>query len=487
MRKHVVVIGAGLGGLSAAIRLAHRGFKVTVFEKNSAVGGKMREIVSDNGYRFDAGPTLITMPFVFEELFESVGRNLRDFVSLVPLESACKYFFSDGSSFTAYCDLAKLREEVARVFPTEAENFERYLQYAKGIYDAVAENFIYNPLSLSRLFKTNPLKLLKIDALSTAHAANARFFKDPRLIQFFDRFPTYVGSSPYLAPATLNVIPFVEIAFGGYYVKGGIFRLAEAYQRLAEERGATIHFNQSVEKILLQNGRVSGVALQGGERIACDAVISNDDAVHTYAHLLGDAKAEARYDASCSGFVLCLGVAATHAQLAHHNIFFSSDYENEFADIFERRAMPSEPTIYVSISAKSDDGQAPKGKENWFVLINAPHLSPAYDWEKNQSAYRDLTIRRLKSLGFSRLDEQIEFERVITPVELKAKFNAFRGSIYGVSSNDRMSAFLRPRNRSKIKGLYLASGSAHPGGGTPMVTLSGKFAAESLAQDFAAR
>ncbi|MCS6831838.1 MAG: FAD-dependent oxidoreductase, partial [bacterium] len=255
----------------------------------------------------------------------------------------------------------------------------------------------------------------------------------------------------------------------------------------AEELGAEFHFNRSVEKILTANGKVSGAKLADGETISCDAIVSNDDAVHTYAHLLGDAKVEAKYEASCSGFVMCLGVAATHAQLEHHNIFFSSDYEKEFAEIFERRVMPSEPTIYVSISAKSDDGQAPKGKENWFVLINAPYLSPDYDWEKNQAAYRHLVVRRLKSLGFSRLDEQIEFERVITPVELKEKFNAFRGSIYGVSSNSRASAFLRPRNRGKVKGLYLASGSAHPGGGAPMVTLSGKFAAELLTQDFETR
>ncbi|MGQ9805888.1 MAG: phytoene desaturase family protein [Chlorobiales bacterium] len=484
MPKHIIVIGAGLGGLSAAIRLAHRGFKVSVFEKNATVGGKMQEVVSDNGYRFDTGPTLVTMPFVFEELFQSVGKTMSDYLSLLPLESACKYFFSDGSSFTAYCDLNRLREEIARIFPSETENFERYFQYAKKIYDATAENFIYNPLSLSRILKSNPLDLLHIDAFSTAHAANDRFFKDSRLVQFLDRFPTYVGSSPYLAPATLNVIPFVELAFGGFYVKGGMIELAKAYHKLAEEFGATFYFNQSVERILTSNGKVLGVQLYGGEKLDCDAIVSNDDAVHTYADLLGEKHIEKKYEASCSGFVLCLGVGATHEHLAHHNIFFTSNYEKEFAEIFERRVMPSEPTIYISISAKSDEGQAPLGKENWFVLINAPFLSPEYDWEKNKMAYRNLVINRLNSLGFESLDRQIEFEHIITPVDLKMKFNSFRGSIYGISSNNRMSAFLRPRNRGKVKGLYLASGSAHPGGGTPMVTLSGKFAAELLMADF---
>lgn len=484
MPKHVVVIGAGLGGLSAAIRLAHRGFKVSVFEQNSTVGGKMQEVISENGYRFDTGPTLLTMPFVFEELFQSAGKKIGDYLTLLPLESACKYFFSDGSSFTAYCDLNRLREEIARVFPSEKANFERYFQYSKKIYDATAESFIYNPLSFSRLLKSNPIDLLHIDAFSTAHAANTRFFKDSRLVQFLDRFPTYVGSSPYLAPATLNVIPFVELAFGGFYVKGGMIELAKAYQKLAEELGTSFYFNQSVEQILTSNGRASGVQLAGGETLSCDAVVSNDDAVHTYASLLGKKDIEKKYDASCSGFVLCLGVGATHKHLAHHNIFFTSDYETEFAEIFEQRLMPSEPTIYISISAKSDEKQAPSGKENWFVLINAPFLSPAYNWETNKTVYRNLVVNRLKLLGFTSLDTNIEFEHVITPMDLKMKFNSFRGSIYGISSNNRLSAFLRPRNRSNLKGLYLASGSAHPGGGTPMVTLSGKFAAELLMADF---
>jgi phytoene desaturase len=482
---HIIVIGAGLGGLSAAIRLAYCGFKVTLFEKNATVGGKMQEVISENGYRFDTGPTLITMPFVFEELFRSVGRNIADYLTLVPLESACKYFFSDGTTFTAYCDLSRLREEIARVFPSEKHNFERYFQYAKKIYDATAENFIYNPLSFSRLLKSNLFDLLHIDAFSTAHAANARFFKDSRIVQFLDRFPTYVGSSPYLAPATLNVIPFVELAFGGFYVKGGMIELAKAYHKLAEELGATFHFNQSVERILTSNGKVSGVQLENGETLSCDAIVSNDDAIHTYAHLLGEKKVEQQYEASCSGFVLCWGIGATHEQLAHHNIFFTSDYKKEFDEIFRQKVMPHEPTIYISISSKSDSGQAPEGKENWFVLINAPFLSQAYNWEKNKLAYRNLVLNRLKSLGFSSFDRQIEFEHIITPVDLKMKFNSFRGSIYGISSNNRMSAFLRPRNRGKVKGLYLASGSAHPGGGTPMVTLSGKFAAELLMRDFA--
>jgi len=493
MPKKVIVVGAGLGGLAAAIHLSHKGFEVAVFERNAAVGGKMQEVVSENGYRFDTGPTLLTMPFVFEDLFQKVGKRLSDYLTLLPLEASCKYFYPDGSRFTAYCDLDKLRREIADVFPTERDRFERYFQYAKKIYDATAENFIYNPFSFARLFKTNPLDLLSIDALSTAHNSNAKFFSDKRFVQFLDRFPTYVGSSPYLAPATLNVIPFVELYYGGFYVKGGVYELARAYQRLAEDLGVTFQFNMDVAQILIENGRAVGVKFTNGSEARCDAIVSNDDAVHTYEQLLNGAapaaaRAASKLDASCSGFVLCLGVSKIHPELSHHNIFFSSDYENEFNDIFSRQLPPTEPTIYISISSKTDTGQAPSGKENWFVLINAPYLSEAYDWNLNKQAYRDLVISRLKTLGFTDLDRHIEFERILTPLDLKARFNANRGSIYGVSSNTKSAAFLRPKNRSPyVKGLYLASGSAHPGGGTPMVTLSGKFAAELLMEDFGAR
>lgn len=491
MPKKVVVIGAGLGGLAAAIRLAYHGFAVEVYERNASVGGKMQELRSPDGrYRFDTGPTLLTMPQVFESLFRDVGKRLSDYLTLIPLEAACKYFFADGSDFIAYCDLHRLRQEIARVFPSDAPHFERYFQHIQKIYDATAENFIFNPFSFRRLFQTNPLKLLDIDALTTVHQRNATFFKDPRFVQFLDRFPTYVGASPYLAPATLNVIPFVELAFGGFYVKGGMYRLAEAYQRLAQEFGARFYFQQDVKRIVVKDGAAVGIELASGERIAADAIVSNDDALHLYGTLLNGAlqtqRAQAlqRLEASCSGFVLCLGVGKSHPHLWHHNIFFSSDYRREFEEIFTHKVPPSEPTIYISISQKSDVGHAPAGKENWFVLVNAPYLSEQFDWEKEKFTYRNLVIERLKQVGFPDLDAHIEFEAVLTPLDLKLRFNAHHGSIYGISSNSRRAAFLRPRNRSPfVKRLYLATGSAHPGGGTPMVTLSGKFAADLLIQD----
>ncbi|ACF13439.1 phytoene desaturase [Chloroherpeton thalassium ATCC 35110] len=488
----VFIIGAGLGGLSAAMYLASHGFKVTVFEKNARVGGKMQEFRSKTGYHFDAGPTLLTMPFVFRDLFQSVGRHLEDYLTLTPLKTSCKYFFPDGTTFNAYTNKGKLFQEIRTVFPGLEPSFREYLNYTKKIYAATAQSFIYNPLTFWRLIRQNPLDFLAIDAFSTAHEANSRFFADARFVQFLDRFPTYVGSSPYLAPATLNVIPHVELTFGAHYVQGGIYQLAKAYQKVCAELGVRFCFNTEVTEILLKENQASGVRLKNGESHFCDAIVSNDDAVHTYQQLVNQSSREIisetifrRWEASCSGFVLCLGVKASHPELSHHNIFFSSNYEHEFDEIFTQKVPPTDPTIYISISAKSDAAQAPDGAENWFVLVNAPYLTEKFDWEKEKKSYRNLIMNRLKQLGFKKLEEQIEFEQILTPKDLQTRFNANLGSIYGISSNSRSAAFLRPANRSPyVKGLYLASGSSHPGGGTPMVTLSGKFAADLLMEDF---
>ncbi|MBC8043666.1 MAG: phytoene desaturase [Rhizobacter sp.] len=491
MKKHIAIIGAGLGGLAAAMRLAYNGCRVSIYEKNSGAGGKMQEVVSPQGYRFDTGPTLLTMPFVFEHLFQDVGKRLADYLTLVPLEIPCRYHFSDGTVFNAYADFEKLTSEIETVFPSERKNFERYFQHIKKIYDITAESFIYNPLTLSRLMRVNPLDFFSIDAFPTAHETNSKFFGDSRFVQFLDRFPTYVGSSPYLAPATLNVIPFVELSFGGFYVQGGLYRVAEAYQKVCEELGVEFHFNSEVAEILIEEKKAAGLKLQDGQRISADAVISNDDAVHTYERLFGrngkkivSERKLKQLEASCSGFVLLLGVKREYASLNHHNIFFSPNYENEFREIFEQKIPPFEPTIYVSVSSKSDKRQSPAGTENWFVLVNAPYLTDAYDWTTGAKPYRDLVINRLTTLGFTDLEQHLEFEQILTPLDLKTKFNSNRGSIYGVTSNKKSSAFLRPQNRSPyLKRLYFASGSAHPGGGTPMVTLSGKFAAELVMQD----
>jgi len=490
--KHVVVVGAGFGGLAAAIHLRRRGARVTVLEKNDHLGGKVDQW-SAGGYRFDTGPTLLTMPDVVRDVFSAAGVRLDDHLELVRLDPLCRYRFADGSMLDASDDPAVMESRVAAFSPADAGSYRRFLEHAERVYGAAAEPFLFTPFGslrareLVRNARMAPA-VLRLDAFRTLHRAVASFFRDPRLRQLFDRFATYNGSSPYLAPATLAVIPYVEFHFGGWYVRGGMARLASALGDAARSAGAEIRTGTAVERIESASGMVSGVRLAGGERIAADAVVCNADAMYAQEALL-DASGRSRTsrrapEPSLAGFVLLLGVRKRFEQLAHHNVFFSGDYEGEFRALVGGGDVAAEPTVYVSVSASADPGHAPAGGSNLFVLVNAPHLGGRARWDDGGRSYRDLVIRLLERRGLEGLAGAIEVERIITPDLFATRYNAYRGSIYGTSSNSMFAAFRRPPNRSKsLRRLYFAGGSAHPGGGIPLVLLSGTMAAGLVAED----
>jgi len=488
----VLVIGAGLGGLSAALHLAAAGRKVTVVEKNPAVGGKMNWFEKD-GFRFDTGPTLLTMPFVLRDLFHKLGESLEDHLQLVPVDPVCRYFFADKSRLDVSSDLKKTAEDLSRFSPDEAANFSRFLNRGKEIYKIAAEPFLFSTFGewgLDYIFRN--LKFLfqiwKLDSFRTLHEAVAATFQDSRLIQLFDRFATYNGSSPYQTPATFAIIPYVEFAMGGWYVRGGLYSMAECLAKLAVRKGIEIRTGAACEEILVENGCVAGVRLGGGSRLKASCVVANADALDVYERLLpdsGEARRIRRQTASggisSSGFVLLLGVDKTYSQLAHHNIFFSGDYKKEFEDIFERGIPPEEPTVYVSLSSRTDPVMAPAAGSNMFVMVNVPSVNKNFDWDKNKASYRQLVLDRLKAVGLEDLENHIRVERILTPLDFQEKYRAFRGALYGFASNSPWSAFLRPPNRSReIKGLYFTGGSTHPGGGVPLVLLSGKMTAEII-------
>jgi phytoene desaturase len=309
------------------------------------------------------------------------------------------------------------------------------------------------------------------------------FVRSSHLRQLLGRFATYVGASPYQAPATLNVIAHVELNGGVFYPRGGVYRLAEAFERLAGELGVTIQTGCPVSEIDIVGGRARGVRLANGEHIAARAVISNVDVSTTYGRLLPGIDARAPREPSCSGFVLLLGIKKEHPELAHHNIFFSSDYPAEFEAIFGQGRPAEDPTIYVAITSKKDAWHAPPGNENWFVLVNAPAINKTVDWREEASLYRDLILDKLARRGYE-LRDVIQSEQIVTPRDLSSSSGAWRGALYGASSNDRLAAFRRPHNRSKeIPGLYFVGGTTHPGGGVPMVTLSGKVTAELVLEN----
>ncbi len=489
MNRKVIIVGGGLGGLSAAIHLKKQGFQVTLLEKNSQLGGKMSEFMVD-GFRFDTGPSLLTMPNVIDELFRTVGVDRKSFLEFMPVEPVCKYFWQDRTVLNASTDITKMTSEMRKISIEDANRYADFLQYTKQIYDLTANIFLHAPIhEWQKMLTSQNLKTLfslhRIDPLHSMHQAIAKYFRHPKIQQLFDRYATYNGSNPYQAPATLNIISYVEHGLGGYYIKGGMYRLVEALQKLAESMGVEIHTNVPVDKIVHQQKQIKGIVV-AGEFFEADYVVCNADVVTAHQDLIDNVserrKKLKRLEPSLSGMVFLWGINKRHPQLAHHNIFFSADYQSEFQQIFCQRRAPHDPTIYVAITSKTDPTHAPAGMENWFVLLNMPYLETGQDWRLETNRMRDTIFSKLKNAGID-VAPAIETENVFTPVDFQKLYGSNRGSIYGISSNQRSTAFRRPANRSRdIQGLYFAGGSTHPGGGIPLVLLSGKMTAQLIAE-----
>lgn len=486
--KQIAVIGAGLGGLAVSALMASRGHRITTFEKNQKPGGKMNRYAA-GGYRFDTGPSLLTMPFVLEELFKGCGQDVRDYLEFESVEPLCRYFYTDGTRFDSYQQKDKALNEIKKLAPKDVQNYSSFLDYSARLYDKTKDAFLFNPLyGLQDLTNLNLLDFFGIDAFTTVSDRVDSSFESPYLRQLFKRFTTYNGSSPFQAPATLNVIPHVELSLGGYYVKGGMYKLAQALEALAKESGVTFRYGEPIRSIKVSNNKAQELKLENGESFSADLIISNSDASETYLELLDNKDVPSRkqnsirsLEPSCSGFVLLLGVNKTFEHLAHHNIFFSADYEKEFRQIFEDKVMPDDPSIYVANTSATDPEHAPEGASNLFVLVNAPYLSDKWNWEEKEKIYTEFVIESLQERGLDGLKDNIELTQTISPVDFYEQYRSNKGSIYGTSSNSKLAAFLRPRNKSRnIDNLYLVGGSTHPGGGIPLVVLSAFHAAELI-------
>jgi phytoene desaturase len=489
-KNNAVVIGGGIGGLSAAIRLRVAGWDVTIVEQNAQLGGKMNEIRAD-GFRWDTGPSVITMRHVFEDLFAAAGRKLEDYLTFLPIDPLTRYLYPDGTVIDVHANLSEMLQEIARLEERDVEGYLAYLAYAAQIHRITGKVFIYDhPPTLASFAKVPITDWLKADPFRTMDGAIRAHVRSPHLRQLLGRFATYVGGSPYEAPATLNVIAHVELAGGVWYPQGGIYAIAKALIRLAQELEVKICAGQGVRSITVTDGRATGVVLADHTTLPADVVIANVDVATVYERLLPQTPAIQRrnvrlqaFEPSCSGFILLLGLEGHTDCLVHHNILFSSDYRREFDQIFKQRVPADDPTIYIAITSKTDPDHAPENSENWFVLVNAPALSDRYDWSQGGVIYRELVLDRMARFGLE-VRDRIRSEQIITPVDLQTMTGAFRGALYGASANSKWTAFQRPHNRcAEVRGLYFAGGTTHPGGGVPMVTLSGKVAAELALAD----
>lgn len=480
----VVVVGGGVGGLATAIRLRALGHQVTVFERNDVVGGKLAAYVRD-GYTFDVGPSLVTLPHVFDEVFRAAGTSLDEQVELVRLDPQFAYHWTDGTSLTVPDgddDTAAAFDEFAA---GSGEQWRAFDARGRRIWDVAERTFfagpMSNPLALLKRMRS-PFDLTAIDPMRTLQRSAESFFDDPRLVQWAGRYATYSGSSPYAAPATLACIPHIEARFGCWYPMGGLDALRAAFERVARQTGVEIHTGIDAVRILAdQNGPVSGVELPDGSIEPADIVVANTDAEHLYADLLPDADALQRVRRarrSTSGFVLCAGVRGLSAGLQHHNVWFSNNYRDEYDQLDDGR-LADDPTIYACVSSVTDPSQAPDGCENWFLLVNTPP-----DVDVDADAYGDLVLERLAARGVD-LRPRLEFRHTMTPADIEHRYRSPGGAIYGTSSNGKRAAFVRPANRGARPGLYLVGGSSHPGGGLPLVATSAKIVSEMISKDLA--
>ncbi len=485
-----VIIGAGIAGIATAIRLAVQGYQVEVFEANTYPGGKLTEIEQD-GFRFDAGPSLFTMPQYVDELFELAGKKPKDFFTYQKLDKVCQYFYEDGTQLTAYADPEKFAKEVQNATGEPAKVIYKYLDNSAAIYNITNHVFLERSLhQLKNYLKWDTLKSVfrfgKIDAFRTMHQANESFFKDDKLVQFYDRYATYNGSNPYRAPATLNVIPHLEQHFGAYFPQGGMHSITTALVQLAASLGVKFHYNSPVSQALANGRKLMGVTVNGGI-VYADIVVSNMDVWFTYYQLLKGherlfPKKILAQERSSSALIFYWGISQEFKELDLHNIFFSTDYKAEFDHIWKDKNISADPSIYLNISSKYKPDDAPVGYENWFTMINVP-ANTGQDWDSLITDAREHIIRKLTRILGHDIGSLIVSESILDPRSIEAKTSSYQGSLYGTSSNNQFAAFLRHANRSaKLDGLYFCGGSVHPGGGIPLCLLSAKIVAGWIAK-----
>lgn len=495
--NRVGIIGAGLGGLSAACVLAARGYRVTVFEKNSWIGGKAA-VLKENGYRFDMGPTILICPSVLRKIFAEAGRDVSDYVQLVPIEPQWRCFFEDGTRLNLFGNSARMREELNRFAPAMIEPFERFDATA-GELHAISDRFFFwrSVGSMRDTFQASSLRNLsllrdvsRMKLGQTVSGVVHHSVPDPRIAQMLEHMVQYIGSSPEKAPAVLCAIEHMQRSEGVWYPMGGTRAIPEALGRLSRELGVGFRTNTGVRRIEIEGRRVTGILTQGGESVPCAAVVANSDSVRTYREMLDPDFAKMfnnrrSYEPACSGVVLYLGLKRRYEHLAHHNFVFSRNASEEFDAIYNRGQLAPDPTCYVCAPAQTEPAVAPPGGEALYVLVHTPHLRPDQNWKELYPRYRRTILEKLaQTAGLNDLESAINFERFLTPEDIDSRYSVWKGAIYGIASHGRLQGGFKPANHEpELTGFYLAGGSAHPGPGMPMVLMSGWIAADRLDRD----
>lgn len=495
----VAVIGGGLGGLAAACTLAARGHEVTLFEKSDWLGGKAA-VLQEAGFRFDMGPTILTLPSVLKKIFGEAGKKIEDYLELVRLDPQWRCFYHDHSVLDLHENMEKMTKTLHEFSPQtkSAEGYRSFLEFSAKM-NKISDRFFFwktvggmkDIFSFKSLFSVGTL----MDVLSMRMGKSVgetvrKYVPDARVAQMLDHFTQYVGSSPDASPAVLCGIAHMQTDEGVWYPIGGTRAVPVALQKLAGDLGVKVKLNSGIQRIVTdEQRRFKSVITDSGEQYEFDQVVSNSDSVRTHRELLGNQfdKFENRrgYEPACSGVVMYLGLSKRYEQLLHHNFVFSRDPEDEFNEIYEKGEPAHDPTCYVCAPAVTEANVAPPGGEALYILVHTPYLRPHHDWREMYPKYRQVILDKLKSTaGLTDIEDRIVFESRLTPQDIHNRYRVLNGAIYGLASHGKWTGAFKPANRSPdVKGMYLAGGSAHPGPGMPMALMSGWIAADTLDQD----
>ena len=491
MRKQrAIVIGAGVGGLTAAMKLAHDGYQVEVHEKLSGPGGRCGRVSLGGGFQFDLGPTILLMPHVLEETFASVGLKLSDFLQLQRCDPNYRVRYADGSEFSPTSELSKMREELERIEPGSFERYLRFMATARDQHDTALTRFVGAHFdSLAQFLKPSTLRhALRIGAHRKMAAQVGTAFKDERLQQAFSFQTMYLGVSPYEAPAVFALLPYTELALGIWFPSGGMFAIPQALERACLHKGVQLCYRSSVSSVTVEGGRAVGVALADGSMRRADVVLCNADFAWASEHLLPEryavprTKKLARARYTSSGYMLYWGLKKRYDALLHHNVFFGRDYATSFDDIFERHRVPEDLSFYVNAPAHTDAAMAPAGKDAIYVLVPVPHRHDSLDWKIEGPRVRAKVLRRLAAEGYPDIEADLEVERIVTPDEWEGELNLKNGSAFGLAQNLFQVGPFRPKVwDEQIANLFYCGASVQPGTGVPTVMVSARLACEAIA------
>ena len=490
-KKHVVVIGAGLGGMSAAIALARDGFQVTILEKNPQVGGKLNQLQTE-GFSFDLGPSIFTLPQVFRPLFEGDGKRLEDYITLQRVDPQWRNFFEDGVVLDLWEDTNKMRGELSRFGPSAFDEYKEFLAYSKLQYEIVERGYLQHGLdTFGQFLRFYGWKGARnLDYLRTMSGGIYKRLSNRYLRDIFEYFIKYVGSSALDSPAFMNLMPNIQLQFGLWYVSGGLYQLAHAFRKRLDETGVKLCLGYEVLQVDHSEKTVTGIQVRDPagniQLMSADYIVSNMEVIPAMEKLLRSPasvmKKLQRFEPSCSGIVLHLGLNRVYPQLAHHNFFYSKNPHAHFRRVFREKKLPDDPTIYLVAPTRTDPSQAPLGCDNIKILPHIPYINDRHPYTREDYiALKELCLDKLERMGLTDLRKHIVVEDFWTPFDIEARYASNRGSIYGVVCDRRRNfAFKAPKQSSHFKNLFFVGGSVNPGAGMPMVALSGQQVARMI-------